>query len=348
MTRRKWFNVATGVSLVLFVLTCFAWYRVMQTPRVTEADRLEWKRNEINAAVARAIANGPLGRGAFETPEYQAQEERRKEWEQTYADYQRREPAILAAEYRRYVLCPLAILTTLAALPLIFVFQTWRRFERRLAARAISPPTLLQSVYRRAFATLTVICAAGALLATGIWPRSNSTSDLFFYSAFFDRDDLTFWRVTMITIGRGGVGIHQAWRSGPKATFRNLTEQTYIRINQSLATAPFHHTLPARYPDFNSGRPQWDRGGIKWVYYNRDDPTQPPSYSYELVAPLWTVATALSIVPLFWFWRWNIRRKRVRAGCCTRCGYDLTGNASGVCPECGAGVRSDAVASQIA
>ena len=29
------------------------------------------------------------------------------------------------------------------------------------------------------------------------------------------------------------------------------------------------------------------------------------------------------------------RRRRVRAGRCTRCAYDLTGNTSGVCPECG-------------
>jgi hypothetical protein len=34
----------------------------------------------------------------------------------------------------------------------------------------------------------------------------------------------------------------------------------------------------------------------------------------------------------------SLRRRRAnlrRAGLCTRCGYDLTGNVSGVCPECG-------------
>ncbi len=29
-------------------------------------------------------------------------------------------------------------------------------------------------------------------------------------------------------------------------------------------------------------------------------------------------------------------------GCCCRCGYDLTGNVSGVCPECGTAVGDDA------
>lgn len=33
-------------------------------------------------------------------------------------------------------------------------------------------------------------------------------------------------------------------------------------------------------------------------------------------------------------------RRRIRVpGRCSRCGYDLTGNVSGVCPECGARVR---------
>ena len=34
---------------------------------------------------------------------------------------------------------------------------------------------------------------------------------------------------------------------------------------------------------------------------------------------------------------WRIRReqRRARAGRCTACGYDLTGNVSAVCPECG-------------
>ena len=32
------------------------------------------------------------------------------------------------------------------------------------------------------------------------------------------------------------------------------------------------------------------------------------------------------------------RRRGYPRGCCSRCGYDLTGNESGVCPECGKAV----------
>ena len=33
------------------------------------------------------------------------------------------------------------------------------------------------------------------------------------------------------------------------------------------------------------------------------------------------------------------RRRRVSPGHCRKCRYDLTGNTSGVCPECGEGIK---------
>jgi len=39
-------------------------------------------------------------------------------------------------------------------------------------------------------------------------------------------------------------------------------------------------------------------------------------------------------LPTAWLWRRD-RSSRIRPGCCLRCGYNLTGNTSGVCSECG-------------
>ena len=36
---------------------------------------------------------------------------------------------------------------------------------------------------------------------------------------------------------------------------------------------------------------------------------------------------------------WERRLERIRRGQCPECAYDLTGNVSGTCPECGAAVR---------
>ena len=44
----------------------------------------------------------------------------------------------------------------------------------------------------------------------------------------------------------------------------------------------------------------------------------------------------LSIPPLTWLLIRFVRRRRFdRVGHCRQCGYDLTGNISGRCPECG-------------
>lgn len=53
--------------------------------------------------------------------------------------------------------------------------------------------------------------------------------------------------------------------------------------------------------------------------------------------PLWLpVAAALVGAGLLWH-----RDRRRPAGHCPRCGYDLTGIASGNCPECGVGRRAE-------
>jgi len=55
--------------------------------------------------------------------------------------------------------------------------------------------------------------------------------------------------------------------------------------------------------------------------------------------PLRWIVWATSVLPVLWisiFLRaWRKNRRRARAGRCARCRYDLTGNVSGICPECG-------------
>jgi hypothetical protein len=54
---------------------------------------------------------------------------------------------------------------------------------------------------------------------------------------------------------------------------------------------------------------------------------------------LWLAAAgALGANLLLWLWivrPEQIRRKRLDNGLCVHCGYDLRGNVSDVCPECG-------------
>jgi hypothetical protein len=59
----------------------------------------------------------------------------------------------------------------------------------------------------------------------------------------------------------------------------------------------------------------------------------------EVSIPLWIPAVGAGI-PTIMLWRAD-RRRRLR-GCCRRCGYDLTGNVSGRCPECGTAIHAEA------
>jgi len=53
-------------------------------------------------------------------------------------------------------------------------------------------------------------------------------------------------------------------------------------------------------------------------------------------APAWVMPSIIAVYPLIVAASVVMKhRARLRAGCCHRCGYNLTGNTSGVCPECG-------------
>ena len=57
-------------------------------------------------------------------------------------------------------------------------------------------------------------------------------------------------------------------------------------------------------------------------------------YEYGVIVPCWSLVVLFGIVPTIW-----LIKRRKRGGAigveCGACGYNLTGNTSGVCPECG-------------
>jgi hypothetical protein len=56
-----------------------------------------------------------------------------------------------------------------------------------------------------------------------------------------------------------------------------------------------------------------------------------------LIVPLW-LPLALVAGPTAFLW-W-LDRRRIPPGHCRKCGYNLTGNVSGTCPECGEGTAA--------
>ena len=66
---------------------------------------------------------------------------------------------------------------------------------------------------------------------------------------------------------------------------------------------------------------------------------------FLLTVPLWFLCTLTAILPALWLWRYR-RDRRLRSDGmphCAKCDYNLTGNVSGICPECGTPIPADLV-----
>jgi hypothetical protein len=73
--------------------------------------------------------------------------------------------------------------------------------------------------------------------------------------------------------------------------------------------------------------------------------TRPIAGTFGFLALLAVVSAGIGVA-LWWFWVWpyEVRERMRLAKLCERCGYDLTANVSGMCPECGMPIRATASA----
>lgn len=87
--------------------------------------------------------------------------------------------------------------------------------------------------------------------------------------------------------------------------------------------------------------------GFEYVAYDIDHhdlEMSPPSMVHTRIVsvryPSWLMFAVFATYPAITFIRGPLRRyRRRRRGLCLKCGYDLTGNVTGVCPECGTKVE---------
>jgi hypothetical protein len=79
-------------------------------------------------------------------------------------------------------------------------------------------------------------------------------------------------------------------------------------------------------------------GGLQvWAHASRALYWLPSTSGPFVTIPLWPLFVA-AFIPSAIGWR---RSRRRRPGHCRKCRYDLTGNLSGICPECGTPVEPD-------
>lgn len=88
---------------------------------------------------------------------------------------------------------------------------------------------------------------------------------------------------------------------------------------------------------FQTKDPQFSELPLIWLPKSLHNPAK---NVHGVGVPLWMIFLAFAAYPTLAFMRGPVlRQRRRRKGLCFACGYDLTGNVSGVCPECGEGYR---------
>ena len=106
-------------------------------------------------------------------------------------------------------------------------------------------------------------------------------------------------------------------------------------LHVGLGVFACHSFLPRRFyslPPSSCGNPLTD------PYYPSDIKVITPGNVVSLVyygLPLWIPLVITAVPVAIMIARARRQHQRKVTGCCLRCGYNLTGNISGVCPECG-------------
>ena len=134
------------------------------------------------------------------------------------------------------------------------------------------------------------------------------------------------------------VGIIAAWAVSMRWTFGGAASPAFIAGFENGAFA-------AVWSDVRAGA-----GGFEW-FLERDrwltnmtllltltGNQRARARWTRLLLPLWLPLVLLALPTALLFW---LDRRKLRPGSCV-CAYDLTGNVSGVCPECGRCCEQDA------
>ena len=169
------------------------------------------------------------------------------------------------------------------------------------------------------------LCLVLGLAAVTLWVRSLSRSDWVRHARITERlgfTDVTLWS---LEVNRGVAHVRlqrNRLRQGPgpnRLTYGGFKWETHPPVKRLLPTGTFVET------PINLGF-GWDA-----AHYAGADGGHLHSWSARF--PLWAATAAFAAPPALWIA--GRHRRRPRPGRCRRCGYDLTGNESGACPECG-------------
>ncbi len=193
---------------------------------------------------------------------------------------------------------------------------------------------------RYIFNTLTVVSVLLMLGVVGLWVRSYWVADDFRYFGSQLPSDPALSQTYAIYSGCGEVSPFL----GPQDMRETL--EMAAGINSTGPPYPFHLLIPDTYlvhrsmPPYDLNSVYGHKGFVHQLGFGYNQRTYKGLTSYELILPYWLITIGFAVTPLIWLLKW--RRRKLGPPVCPSCGYDLTGNESGVCSECGVGSNANA------
>ena len=186
--------------------------------------------------------------------------------------------------------------------------------DRTLGDQDFGATSIMRVVLGRLFLLLSTLCVAGAAC---LWVRSYET-----------RDGISLF------LGRPPVSISVSSRRGVVTVMVLKYAQSEVcRMMWNFSSEPADARRCGQAP------PPRPPKQFKW--YSRSSPGMSSMRVRAVNFPLW-----LLMAPAVLAWSLSLYRRimrpvhRRRLGLCLCCGYNLTGNVSGQCPECGTATRA--------
>lgn len=120
---------------------------------------------------------------------------------------------------------------------------------------------------------------------------------------------------------------------------RTCVGRLELRLDWSIKTGTYVRGVDVALAGFQ--HKQWMWRSSTWRGQNGQD-IHDDYHVREVHVPFPAIVALFGSYPAWTLCGGPLRRRRRRArGLCLRCGYDLTGNASSVCPECGTKTTCD-------
>jgi hypothetical protein len=201
------------------------------------------------------------------------------------------------------------------------------RLPTRIAARV-----KMRTMVRRLFTALSVLSFLLCLAMAAMWIRS--------YAAY---DQVGCWNVSRARMRTLRLEL-QSWRGG--IVFRHEVmsatderEWSIIAFSDGESGTRYYYEGPDWPVNTLIRETLLDRSNVLGFGMDREqDPNNHRGLfqdRLDVEFPYWSVVVLTSAPCAVWLARRLRHQRRRAAHCCISCGYNLTGNTSGVCPECG-------------